>query len=86
MAEIFTVKDTGYKLRGGNKLISDNIKTVNYGKETISYLAPKIWELVPEEIRNSSSLRTFIGYIRAWIPFNCPCRLCKEYVTNFGYL
>ena len=44
MAEIFTVKGSGYKLRGGNKLISDNIKTVNYGKETISYLAPKIWE------------------------------------------
>ena len=86
MTEIFTVKDTGYKLRGDNKLISDTIKTVNYGKETISYLAPKIWELIPEEIRNSCSLTIFKGHIRAWIPINCPCRLCKEYIPNLGYL
>ena len=86
VAEIFTVKDTGYKLRGGNKLISDTIKTVNYGKETISYLAPKIWELIPEEIRNSCSLTIFKGHIRAWIPINCPCRLCKEYIPNLVYL
>ena len=86
MTEIFTVKDTGYKLRGGNKLISDTIKTVNYGKETISYLAPKIWELIPEEIRNSCSLTTFKGHIKTRIPINCPCRLCKEYIPNLSYL
>ena len=33
-----------------------NIKTTNYGSETISYLAPKVWDLVPNEIKSNSSL------------------------------
>ena len=51
MSEIFTLKNTGYNLCGGNKLNSNNIKSVNNGTETISYLAPKIWEQVPDEIK-----------------------------------
>ena len=86
MAEIFTVKNTGYNLRGGNKLISNTIKTVNYGKETISHLAPKIWELIPEEIKNSCSLMIFKRKIKTWIPVNCPCRLCQNYIPNLGFL
>ena len=59
MSEIFALKNTGYNLRGGNKLNSNNIKSVNNSTETISYLAPKIWEQVPDKIKNSSSLNIF---------------------------
>ena len=53
MSELFNVRDIGYALRGGNKLKSNTVKTVNYGIETISHLALKIWALVPDEIKNS---------------------------------
>ena len=72
MSEIFTLKNTGYNLRGGNKLDFNNIKSVNNGTETISYLAPKIWEQVPDEIKNSSSLNIFKCKIKTWIPNSCP--------------
>ena len=44
MSEIFIIRDTGCNLRGGNKLNSNIAKTVNFGTESISNLAAKIWE------------------------------------------
>ena len=45
-------------------LYSRNPKTVKYGTETISYLAPKIWSLVPNAIKRSQSLDVFKFKIR----------------------
>ena len=53
-----------------------NPKTVRYGRETISFLAPKIWAIVPQNIKNCTSLSSFKINIRKWKP-DCPCRLRK---------
>ena len=86
MSELFIFKDTGYNLRGANKLKYDTIKTTHYGSESISFLAPKIWELVPQVIKNSSTLAIFKRKIKAWIPDSCPCRLCRDYIPNLGFV
>ena len=75
-----------YDLRGGNTFISNNIKTVNYGSEAVSYLAPKIWRQIPEDIKNTNCLNLFKRKIRLWIPCACPCKLCKPYIPNLGYI
>ena len=54
-----------------------NPKTVNYGLETLRYLGPRIWQLVPMELREIQSLNLFTKKIKKWSPNNCPCRLCK---------
>ena len=86
MSEIFIIRDTGCNLRGGNKLNSNIAKTVNFGTESISNLAAKICEQVPDGTKGSSSLRIFKHKIKLWIPQNCPCRLCKKYIPNLGYV
>ena len=86
MSELFTLKNNAYNPRGGNRLNYDAVKTVNNGIESISYLAPKNWEQVPDEIKNSSSLKIFKGKIKTWVPNSCPCRLCKTYIPNVGFL
>ena len=86
MSELFTFRDMIYNLRGANKLKSSNIRTTNYGSETISYLASKIWEQVPDEFKNSSSLNVFKHKIKTWIPMSCPCRLCKAFIPNLGFI
>ena len=48
-----------YNLRSRSELYSRNPKTVKYGTETISYLAPKIWSLVPNAIKGSNSFDVF---------------------------
>ena len=86
MSEIFTPKNTGCNLRGGNKLNSNNIKSVSNGTGATSYLTPKIWEQVPDEIKNSSSLNIFKRKIKTWIPNSCPCRICKTYIPDLGII
>ena len=43
----------------------------------------KIWDLVPKELKELSSLRAFKKAIKKWKPQNCYCRLCKKYVKIF---
>ena len=48
-----------YNLTSSSELYSWNPKTVKYRTKTISYLAPKIWSLVPNAIKSSKSLDVF---------------------------
>ena len=86
MTELFKVKETKYSFRKGNALISSNIKTTTYVINSINHLAPKIWDLVPDNIKNSQSPNIFKQKIKAWIPINCPCTLCKHYIPKLGYI
>ena len=86
MSDLFSFRNTGYNLCGGSKLKSNTVKTVYYGTESISNLAPKIWEQVPDEIKDSKSLNTFKHKIKSWVPNSCPCRICKIYVPNVGFI
>ena len=70
--ELFQIKKTKYDLCKGDILISRNVKTVYCGTESISYLAPKIWELIPTDIKNCKSRNCFKSKIKLWIPYDCP--------------
>ena len=59
MQELFTEKNNKYDLRNKRSWESYNVRTVNYGTETIRYRDPKIWELVPIEIKESPSPAVF---------------------------
>ena len=74
-----------YDLRNHKEFYSRNPKTVRYGTETVSYIAPKIWSKVPETIKMSSSLESFKAKIRKWKP-ECDCRLCTTYLHHVGFV
>ena len=86
MKEIFPIKDTKYNLRNENIFISRNIRSVHYGTETITFLGPRIWAQLQNEIKKSNSLSIFKHKIKTWVPEKCPCRLCKKYIANLGFL
>ena len=75
-----------YNLRNNNPFISTNVHSVHNGTETISYRGPQIWALIPEDIKKSNSTAKFKRLIRNWKPENCPCRLCKIYIANIGFV
>ena len=49
-------------------------------------LGPKIWNIIPPDIKNSLSLAIFKRKIKKWVPVNCPCRLCLNYVEGVGFI
>ena len=77
--------DIPYILRSYSKRYSRNPKADKYGTETISYLAPKIWSLVPNAIKSSKSLDVFKSKIRKW-ENDYPCRLFKNYLQHVGFI
>ena len=84
--DIFEIQSPSYNLRSScNHLRRGNIKTVHYGLQSVRYLVPKIWELVPDNIRYSTSLSKFKKLIKSWKPEACPCRLCKTYIAQVGF-
>ena len=63
-----------------------NPKKVNYGLETLRSLGPKVWDMLPIDLKNNPSLAVFKSKIKKGIPHNCPCRLCKIFVHQLGNL
>ena len=49
--EVFVPSQCNYDLRGNNFLERRRVKSVRYGTESASFLAPQIWELLPNEIK-----------------------------------
>ena len=82
MHNLFQIKETNLNLRKGKTIVSTNVKTTNFGINSLRYLAPKIWEQIPEDIKNCNSLIQFKRKIKKWVPQNCPCRLCKTFVKD----
>ena len=86
MNDIFRLRENTYNLRNFRLLECRNVKTSIYGTETVTYKSSQLWNLVPSEIKNKDSLAQFKYGIKEWICTNCPCRLCKTYITELGFI
>ena len=54
------------------------------GLETISYCAPQLWRLLPEEIKQRNTINLFKSDIKQWIFKKCPCRLNELYMIHLA--
>ena len=87
ITELFEHKEEHYyNLRNNAEFSIPAIRTVYHGSESISYLGPKIWNILPDRLKNANSLETFKSEIKKWKPENCPCQLCKSYLQNIGFI
>ena len=67
--DIFELQNPSYNLRSScNQFRRENIKTVHYSLQSAKYLDPKIWKLVPNNIKYSNSLKKFKKAIKSWKP------------------
>ena len=53
---------------------------------TATYLKPKVWELVPDNLKKINSLTSFKEQIKKWNPENCQCKLCKTYIQHVAFV
>ena len=69
MKEIFVFQENETSnLRSGNHLLRKNMQATQYGIKSVSNLGAKLWNLLPREIKNSSSLTVSKNKIRRWTP------------------
>ena len=77
MKEVFVFQENeNYDIRSDTNLANRNIHTAHFGINTITSIGPKLWKLVPGEIKNASISSVFKSSIKTWTTDKCPCRLC----------
>ena len=86
VTDLFTRHTATYNLRRNKTWENTNVRTVTYGTETVLFRGPKIWEIIPDTTKQSSSLSEFKTKIKSWIPSECTCRLCKTFIPNLGFI
>ena len=87
MDNVFKLRtENRYSLRQISEFSRPIVKTVYRGTESLSYLGPKIWDILPEKLRNMDNLERFKKEIKTWRNDNFPCRLCKVYIEGVGFL
>ena len=87
MKQVFDFQEPYYNLRSEtSQFRRENIKTTHYGIQSVKFLGPKIWAMVPQNIKNCKSLQEFKKLIKVWKPKACPSRMCKNYVANIGFI
>ena len=87
VTEMFPLRPQGqYNLRSWSYFTLPVVRTLNYGIGSIRYLGPKIWESIPANIKEVDTTESFKSAIKKWKPESCPCRLCKTYLQEMGYI
>ena len=83
MNDIFHFVERPYNLRSDYTLERKWDHTIYYGSESLSSLAPKLLDLLPNSIKNSVSLKEFKTKINTWTFERFPCRICKKSFYRF---
>ena len=61
-----------HKLRQRSQFQIPWVHPVFSGTESLKVLGPKVWALVPHEMKQLESLRKFRNAIKQWKPTSCP--------------
>ena len=86
MQNLFDENTNSHNLRNETPWNTPKVRTVTYGTETVRYRGPKIWDSLPNSIKEAKSLNDFKEKIKLWKHIDCTCRLCKTYIANLGFL
>ena len=81
VSNIFTPKN----LQLNSQFSRPLVRSVFHGTESITYLCPIIWDILPDSYKNVSSFIVFKDTIKKWKPENCPCKLCKTCISRVDF-
>ena len=54
--------------------------------ESLSFLRPKIWDILADTYKDLHDFDSFKVALKKWRPVYCPCKICKVYVANVGFV
>ena len=81
---IFHFVNKTYDLLNNRMLVRKRNITIFYGTESLSSLAPRIWELLPKSYRDETEVSQFKTKTKTWTTSQCLCRLCKKFIGHIG--
>ena len=85
MSGIFKLRENTYNLRNFHIFESQNLRTKKFDLDSIAYRASQLWNNVPEEFRNSTSLPVFKEKIKKVPLISRSCNCCRKYIHHVGF-
>ena len=76
MKEMFIQKETPYNLRDSHILFQPKFNKIRYGMNTFEYYGAHIWNVLPNHIKESTTISTFKVLIGKWDGPQCQCNMC----------
>ena len=87
LRKILGPKISSNNLRRNNTFERPQVHSVYHCTYSLSFLSPKIWDLVPLELKQLERLEVFKLKIKIiGCPFECPWRLCRTYIQQIRFL
>ena len=86
MSDIFQPRAVSYNLRSQIDFTRPNVNSEHFGISSLRYMAPKVCDMLPNDVKNVNDIETFRNSIRKWKPVNCDYKLCLDYVSCVGYV
>ena len=83
---LFEFRSNKFNIRNSEVLSTDFRRIAKYGIETITYRAPSLWGKLPSEYKLTTSFEEFKVKIKKWKRDTSPCRLCKIFQQNLGFV
>ena len=76
--DLVNIKENSYNFRYTNMADIPRVRTTRYDLKSFRYAAPKIWNALPNDIRNCTSLNQFKNFISTWEGPTCRCTACRS--------
>ena len=84
--DIFPLRSVDYNLRTQTDFIKPSTNTTRYGLKLLNFFASQVRDMIPEEIKSSSTVEIFKNKIRKWWPTDCDCHIYRAYISKQGYV
>ena len=68
MNYIFQPRAFSYNLRSQIDFARPNVSSEHFRINTLTYMAAKVWDMVPNDMKNVNDIETFKNNIRKWKP------------------
>ena len=87
MKSLFEFKEHARNTRSEECFVKKKANKVYMGDGSVRHFGPIVWDdMLPKELRSIENLEKFKDEVKKWVPHNCNCRLCKEYVAGVGFI
>ena len=80
MNNALQIRTLTYNLRSQTDFAKSFVNTSRFALNSLRYLASKVWNIVPSDIKNASNFHIFKNQIGKVEPLTCD--LCRPYASN----
>ena len=64
--ELFEKKHISYNLRNSDLIVQQKFDTKTHGYKSFSYFGAKVWNTLPQDLKNSESISSFKIALKLW--------------------